>query len=121
MLLLFHSQEARQAIEEERAELLEWGTRLQALTKGFDVTKQEVAEARSEIELQRQAVQAEAAALVATQLQLEEQRQQLAEARFALDRCGAMKHANCVVSCRVTFFINSRWQGWLHMNMQSAT
>jgi predicted nucleic acid-binding Zn-ribbon protein len=80
-------QAASRKLDDDRAQLEEWGSRLAALTKEFDEAKQEVKSARTEIQDQRGTLAAQAAALCAAQEQQEIQRQAILDARLDLDRC----------------------------------
>jgi predicted nucleic acid-binding Zn-ribbon protein len=79
-------QAASRKLDDDRAQLEEWGSRLAALTKEFDEAKQEVKSARTEIGDQRDTLASQAAALCAAQEQLEIQRQAILDARLDLDR-----------------------------------
>lgn len=83
-------QAASRKLDEDRAQLEEWGSRLAALTKEFDEAKQEVKAARTEIQEQRGTLAGQAGALCAAQEQLEIQRQAILDARLELDRCGVL-------------------------------
>jgi septal ring factor EnvC (AmiA/AmiB activator) len=82
-------QSASRKLDEDRAQLEEWGARLAALTKEFDEAKQEVKAARTEIQEQRGSLASQAAALCAAQEQQEIQRQAILDARLDMDRCAA--------------------------------
>jgi len=80
------TQAARSKLEEDRAQLNEWGERLHTFTTDFDKARSEVRAAREEIESQRSGLVTDAAAVVAARLGLEEQSAAVAEARVMLNR-----------------------------------